>query len=83
MKKIAIGGDHAGFEFKHQIIEHLTAHGFDVKDFGTYSSDSTDYPDYAHPVSLAVKKGEFDDIEGPKYRMLNDDDEEKTGDDDD
>jgi ribose 5-phosphate isomerase B len=60
MKKIAIGGDHAGFEFKQLIIEHLTALGFDVKDFGTYSSDSTDYPDYAHPVSLAVKKGEFE-----------------------
>lgn len=59
MKKIAIGGDHAGFEYKEQITEHLNAMGFDVQDFGTYSADSTDYPDYAHPVSLAVKKGEF------------------------
>ena len=60
MTKVAIGGDHAGFEYKKELIEYLESLKIEAKDFGTYSSDSTDYPDYAHPVSLAVKNGEFD-----------------------
>ncbi len=56
--KIAIGGDHAGFEFKQQIIDFLVE--YDVKDFGPYSSDAVDYPDFAHPVALAVENKEFD-----------------------
>jgi ribose 5-phosphate isomerase B len=56
--KIAIGADHAGFDYKEGIIESLT--GNDVKDFGTYSSESVDYPDFAHPVALAVESGECD-----------------------
>ena len=54
--KIAIGADHAGFEYKQAIIEVLNAQ--EVKDFGTYSPDSVDYPDFAHPVALAVERGE-------------------------
>ncbi|MDF2432367.1 MAG: ribose 5-phosphate isomerase [Mucilaginibacter sp.] len=56
--KIAIGADHAGFDYKQAIIEALKTQ--EVKDFGTYSSDSVDYPDFAHPVALAVESGECD-----------------------
>ncbi|HEX2609297.1 MAG TPA: ribose 5-phosphate isomerase B [Flavisolibacter sp.] len=57
-KPIAIGGDHAGYEYKAVLIEFLQRKGFDVTDFGTYSTDSVDYPDFAHPVSNAVESGE-------------------------
>lgn len=57
-KPIAVGADHAGFDYKSQIISYLEAKGFSVKDLGTYSSDSTDYPDFAHPVASAVENGE-------------------------
>jgi len=56
--KIAIGADHAGFNYKQAIAAMLTM--ADVKDFGTYSGDSVDYPDFAHPVALAVESGEYD-----------------------
>jgi ribose 5-phosphate isomerase B len=56
--KIAIGGDHAGFEYKQAIIDFLASQ--EVKDFGPFSADSCDYPDFAHPVALAVESGEFD-----------------------
>lgn len=58
--KIAIGGDHAGFECKSEIITFLESLGHEVKDFGPFSSDSVDYPDFAHPVSEGVEKSEFD-----------------------
>lgn len=58
--KIAIGGDHAGFEYKAALVEFLEEAGHEVKDFGTYSDESADYPDFAHPVSEAVEQGEFD-----------------------
>ncbi|MDM1049158.1 MULTISPECIES: ribose 5-phosphate isomerase B [Sphingobacterium] len=54
-KKIAIGGDHAGFEYKAAIIEFLQELGYTVQDFGTYSTDSVDYPDFAHPVASSVE----------------------------
>ncbi len=61
MKKLAIGNDHAGFDLKTHILKHLKSMGYnDVKDFGTYSSDRADYPDFAHPLSEAVEKGEYD-----------------------
>lgn len=56
--KIAIGADHAGFDYKEMLKVYLN--DYEVKDFGTYSSESTDYPDFAHPVAEAVEKGEFD-----------------------
>ena len=56
--RIAIGSDHAGFEYKEQLKASLAEH--EVKDFGTHSKDSADYPDFAHPVSLAVENNEFD-----------------------
>jgi ribose 5-phosphate isomerase B len=56
--KIAIGADHAGFDYKKELIEALDVK--EVKDFGTYSDASVDYPDFAHPVALAVESGDFD-----------------------
>lgn len=57
-KKIAIGCDHAGFAYKQAAKTFLESRGFTVSDFGTHSEDSTDYPDYAHPVAQAVEKNE-------------------------
>jgi ribose 5-phosphate isomerase B len=59
IKKIAIGGDHAGFEYKSELIKLLTAEGYEVKDFGPFSTASCDYADFAHPVALAVENQEF------------------------
>ncbi|NOS90966.1 MAG: ribose 5-phosphate isomerase B [Cyclobacteriaceae bacterium] len=59
-EKIAIGADHAGFEYKELLKKWLEKNGYSVKDFGTYSSDSADYPDFAHPVASGVEKKEFD-----------------------
>lgn len=55
---IPIGCDHAGFELKEYLKEYLTEKGYEVKDYGTYSADSTDYPDYAHAVSDFVENSE-------------------------
>lgn len=55
-KPIAIGSDHAGFDFKEDLISFLEGNGFSCQDFGTYSSDSVDYPDFAHPVAAAVEQ---------------------------
>ncbi|BAV09833.1 ribose 5-phosphate isomerase B [Filimonas lacunae] len=57
-KPVAIGSDHAGFEYKQATIQWLTEKGIAVKDMGTYSTSSVDYPDFAHPVSAAVENGE-------------------------
>ncbi len=58
--KIAIGSDHAGFNHKELLKKHLEKSGHQVKDFGTHSLDSVDYPDFAHPVASAVEKNEFE-----------------------
>lgn len=55
INKIAIGGDHAGFDFKDAIKAHLTKRAITVVDHGTNSSDSVDYPDYIHPVANQVE----------------------------
>ncbi|MCF0213971.1 MAG: ribose 5-phosphate isomerase B [Muribaculaceae bacterium] len=55
---IAICSDHAGYEMKSVIEGYLEARELPFKDFGTYSEDSCDYPDFAHPCALAVEKGE-------------------------
>ena len=57
-KKIAIGGDHAGFEFKQALVAMLTEAGHEVRDFGPNSDSSVDYPDYAHPVANSVETHE-------------------------
>lgn len=58
--KIALGSDHAGFKLKNIIIEHLKEKGIELKDFGTYTSDSCDYPDYAYAVAKEVADKNFD-----------------------
>lgn len=57
-KPIAIGADHAGFEMKELVISFIEGKGLSFKDYGTYSTDSADYPDFAHPVAKAVQSGE-------------------------
>lgn len=57
-KPVAIGADHAGFEYKALLSDLLQEEGLEVKDKGTYSTDSVDYPDFAHPVASAVENGE-------------------------
>ncbi len=57
-KPIAIGSDHAGFEYKTALISFLEGKGIAFKDFGTHSTDSVDYPDFAHPVATAVENEE-------------------------
>jgi ribose 5-phosphate isomerase B len=61
---IAIGADHAGYELKKVIIGFLTEKGHKVEDFGCYSEESIDYPDYAHPVCDSIEKG------GNKFGVL-------------
>ena len=58
--KIAIGCDHAGFEYKENLKIFLQKNGYETKDFGTYNKESTDYPDFAHPVAEAVEKNQFE-----------------------
>jgi ribose 5-phosphate isomerase B len=57
-KPIAIGSDHAGFDYKEELISFLEAKELPFKDFGTHTKDSVDYPDFAHPVAKAVESGE-------------------------
>lgn len=52
---IPIGADHAGFSLKEELISYLKNIGYELKDFGCYSEDSIDYPDYAHPVAEMVE----------------------------
>jgi ribose 5-phosphate isomerase B len=58
IQPIAIGSDHAGYEYKTALVSFLEEKGFQVKDMGAYDSHSVDYPDFAHPVAYAVEKRE-------------------------
>ena len=59
-KPLAIGSDHAGFEYKAKLVNYLRDEkGIALRDFGTYSADSVDYPDFAHPVANAVESKEY------------------------
>lgn len=57
MKTIGLCSDHAGFELKEQVKTWLESKGLSYQDFGTHSTDSCDYPDYAHPMAQAVEAG--------------------------
>lgn len=57
-KPIAIGSDHAGFDYKEELISFLEGRELKFTDFGTHTKDSVDYPDFAHPVAKAVEDGE-------------------------
>lgn len=59
-KKIALGGDHAGYLYKKELIGFLQSKGYETKDFGAFSEASVDYPDFAHPLASAVEEKEFD-----------------------
>ena len=56
--KIAVGCDHGALDLKNKLVAHLEQKGYEVKDFGTYSLDSCDYPDFAAPAAQAVAAGE-------------------------
>lgn len=60
MKKIAIGNDHAGTQLKKQLKTFLEEFGYEVKNFGTDSDESVDYPDYVYPVANMLKNEETD-----------------------
>ena len=55
MKLIGLASDHAGFALKQYVKQWLEAKGWEYKDFGTYTADSCDYADFAHPLALAVE----------------------------
>lgn len=55
--KIALASDHAGFELKSIIEGYLESRGLEYEDFGTYSTESCDYPDFAHPEAIAIEEG--------------------------
>ena len=57
--KIAIGSDHAGFDYKEKIKTLLQELGHEIRDFGTFSSEPVDYPVFIRPVAEAVARGEF------------------------
>jgi ribose 5-phosphate isomerase B len=59
MQTIALGSDHAGYELKRMLISYLESKNLSVKDFGTNSSESVDYPDFAHPLAAAVENGAY------------------------
>ena len=56
--KISLASDHGGLQLKNDVAAYLKQLGHEVRDFGTYSLDSCDYPDFAKPAALAVAKGE-------------------------
>ena len=58
-KTLAIGCDHGGYELKEYIKIKIAESGYSVRDFGTYTPDSMDYPDVAHPVASAVNSGQY------------------------
>lgn len=58
--KIALGSDHGGFKLKNEIISYLKENGYEIKDFGTYTTESCDYPEYAEKVAEVVANKEFD-----------------------
>ena len=59
-KKIAITSDHAGFFLKEKVLAYLIKERYDVKDFGCFSDEAVDYPDFGHPLANAVSAGDFE-----------------------
>ena len=60
MKSIGIACDHAGYDLKEFLVGYLSSKGYEVTDFGTYSDESVDYPDFAHPLANAIESGELE-----------------------
>ena len=63
MIKIGLASDHAGFELKEFVKKYIEQKGYIYKDFGAYTADSSDYPDYAHPLAMAVEAGKTGEAE--------------------
>lgn len=59
-KKLAIVSDHAGYSLKEKILNYLSKEQYEVKDFGCYTDESVDYPDFGHPLASAVSSGEYE-----------------------
>ena len=59
-KKIGIACDHAAYELKEFLVGYLSSKGFEVKDFGTHSEESCDYPDFAHALGEAIDNGDLE-----------------------
>lgn len=59
MEKIIIASDHAGFRLKEKLVRWLAKNRYEVRDLGCFSEDSVDYPEYAHPLAVAVEKGDY------------------------
>lgn len=60
IKNIGIACDHAGFEYKEEVVKYLTNKGLEVQDFGCYSDESVDYPDLAHQLSKKINDGDLE-----------------------
>ena len=60
MENIGLACDHAGFELKQFVIQYLEEKGLSFKDYGTYSTDSCDYPDFAHALARGIEGGEVE-----------------------
>jgi ribose 5-phosphate isomerase B len=58
--RLGIGSDHAGYEYKEALIAFLKEKGIEAKNFGTYTPDSVDYPDYVHPLANEIEEGKLD-----------------------
>lgn len=58
--KVAFASDHAGYSLRQHLMERMKEKGYEVKDFGTFSEESCDYPDFAHPAAEAVESGDCD-----------------------
>lgn len=58
MEKVAFCSDHAGYAMKNMLMDYMRGKGYEPVDFGTFSEEACDYPDYAHPAAEAVEKGE-------------------------
>lgn len=58
-EKIIIGSDHAGFKLKNQLIQYLKSNGYEIKDNGTYTTDSCDYPVIAKQTAIEIAQGKY------------------------
>jgi ribose 5-phosphate isomerase B len=60
MNKIGLAGDHAGYEYKSRLIKTLEDLGYEIKDYGPYSAESADYPDFVHPLCSGIEAGDVE-----------------------
>ncbi len=58
IKTIGVASDHAGYPLKKYVLQYLEEHGYEYKDYGTWSDASVDYPDFAHPLAEGIESGE-------------------------